>query len=199
VQVKGVYLHSDVETLERIKIIRDLRAGVYDVLVGVNLLREGLDLPEVGLVAILDADQQGFLRSETSLLQTAGRAARNVEGKVLLYADKETDAIRRTVRETARRRLLQGAYNREHGITPASIRKDIHQVLSTVYEADYYTVPIAAEAAEDSSDFLPPEAVPRRIMELEKAMLKYAQEYRYEEAAELRDRIRQLREGLKRG
>jgi excinuclease ABC subunit B len=195
-QVKCVYLHSDVETLERIKIIRDLRAGVYDVLVGVNLLREGLDMPEVSLVAILDADKEGFLRSETSLLQTAGRAARNVEGKVLMYADRETEAIRRTVDETKRRRKIQGDYNQKHGITPVTIKKKIHELLSTVYEADYYTVPAAAEGKDGTSpyDDLPPTDVPRKIMELEKVMLKYAQEYRYEEAAELRDQIRRLRE-----
>jgi len=196
--VKCVYLHSDVETLERIKIIRDLRAGVYDVLVGVNLLREGLDMPEVGLVAILDADQEGFLRSETSLLQTAGRAARNVEGKVLLYADKRTPAIEKTVAETRRRREIQGAYNKAHGITPATVKKQIRQLLSTVYEADYYTVPVAAEGTGPGAGqgYTPPESVPRRIMELEKAMLRYAQEYRYEEAARLRDQIRQLRGSL---
>jgi excinuclease ABC subunit B len=195
-QVKCVYLHSDVETLERIKIIRDLRAGVYDVLVGVNLLREGLDMPEVSLVAILDADKEGFLRSETSLLQTAGRAARNVEGKVLMYADRETEAIRRTVDETKRRRKIQGDYNQKHGITPVTIKKKIHELLSTVYEADYYTVPAAAEGKDGTSpyDDLPPTDVPRKIMELEKVMLKYAQEYRSEEAAELRDQIRRLRE-----
>jgi excinuclease ABC subunit B len=197
-QVKCVYLHSDVETLERIKIIRDLRSGVYDVLVGVNLLREGLDMPEVSLVAILDADQEGFLRSETSLLQTAGRAARNVEGKVLLYADRETHAIRRTVEETKRRRKIQGDYNQEHGITPATIKTKIHELLTTVYEADYYTVPTVAEGgvSEGPDDFLPPDSIPRKIMELEKAMMRYAKEYRYEEAAELRDQIRRLRDRL---
>jgi excinuclease ABC subunit B len=194
VQIKGVYLHSDVETLERIRIIRDLRAGVYDVLVGVNLLREGLDLPEVGLVAILDADQEGFLRSETSLLQTAGRAARNVEGKVILYADKRTAAIEKTVSETKRRRAIQALYNEEHGITPTTVKKKIREILGTVYEKDYYTVPSADEAGVEEEPYLPPDAIPRKIMELEKTMLKYAQEYRYEEAAEARDRIRRLRQ-----
>ena len=197
--IKGVYLHSDVETLERIKIIRDLREGIYDVLVGVNLLREGLDLPEVGLVAILDADQQGFLRSETALLQTAGRAARNVEGKVILYADKMTPAIQKTVDETTRRRKVQGDYNRVHGITPTTIKKAIRDILGTVYEKDYYTVPTAAEEGTPEEAYLPPQAIPRRIMDLEKTMLKYAQEYRYEEAAELRDQIRRLRDGFKKG
>jgi len=195
--VRCVYLHSDVETLERIKIIRDLRSGVYDVLVGVNLLREGLDMPEVSLVAILDADQEGFLRSETSLLQTAGRAARNVEGKVILYADRETQAIRHTLDETKRRRKIQGDYNQEHGITPATVKTKIHELLSTVYEADYYTVPLAAEGTADGKqEFLPPDKIPRKIMELEKAMMRYAKEYRYEEAAQLRDQIRRLRERI---
>jgi excinuclease ABC subunit B len=195
IDVKVAYLHSDVETLDRIRIIRDLRLGVYDVLVGVNLLREGLDIPEVGLVAILDADKEGFLRSEVSLMQTSGRAARNVEGKVLFYADKETDSIRKTVAETKRRRTLQEAYNREHGITPATIKKQIRELLSTVYEADYYTIPAAAE--DPREPFLPPEAIPRRIMALEQEMLEYAGKYEYEKAAGLRDQIRRLRERIK--
>ncbi len=192
--IKVAYLHSDVETLERIKVIRDLRLGTYDVLVGVNLLREGLDLPEVSLVAILDADKEGFLRSEVSLMQTAGRAARNVEGKVIFYADKETGSIRRTVEETLRRRKLQADYNQKHGITPATVKKQIREILSTVYEADYYTVPVAAEQPEA---YLLPEAIPRKIVALEKEMIEYAQKYEYEKAAELRDRIRQLRERIK--
>jgi excinuclease ABC subunit B len=193
--IKVAYLHSDVETLERIKIIRDLRLGVYDVLVGVNLLREGLDLPEVSLVAILDADKEGFLRSEVSLMQTAGRAARNVEGKVIFYADKETESIHKTVEETKRRRILQGEYNKKHGITPATVKKQIRELLTTVYEADYYTVPIAAESGDDL--YLIPEAIPRKIVALEKDMLEYAKKYDYEKAAELRDQIRQLRERIK--
>lgn len=192
--VKVAYLHSDVETLERIRIIRDLRLGVHDVLIGVNLLREGLDLPEVGLVAILDADKEGFLRSEVSLMQTAGRAARNVEGKVILYADKETESMRKTLAETKRRRGVQGRYNLENGITPATVKKQIREILSTVYEADYYTVPIAAENAEP---YMPPEAIPRKVVALEKEMLVLAQKYEYEKAAELRDEIRRLRERIK--
>ena len=192
--VKVAYLHSDVETLDRIRIIRDLRLGVYDVLIGVNLLREGLDLPEVSLVAILDADKEGFLRSEVSLMQTAGRAARNVEGKVLFYADRETESIRKTIAETTRRRALQTEYNRENGITPATIKKKIRELLTTVYEADYYTVPVAAE---DDAPYLVPQAIPRKIVELEKLMTGYAQKYEYEKAAELRDQIRVLRERLK--
>jgi len=193
--IKVAYLHSDVETLERIRIIRDLRLGTYDVLVGVNLLREGLDLPEVSLVAILDADKEGFLRSEVSLMQTAGRAARNVEGKVIFYADKSTDSIKKTMDETNRRRELQGAYNKEHGITPATVKKQIRELLTTVYEADYYTVPVAAEPQEEL--YLIPEAIPRKIVALEHEMLGYAQKYEYEKAAELRDQIRRLRERIK--
>jgi len=193
--VKVAYLHSDVETLDRIRIIRDLRLGTYDVLVGVNLLREGLDLPEVGLVAILDADKEGFLRSEVSLMQTAGRAARNVEGKVIFYADRMTESIRKTMAETDRRRALQTDYNKANGITPATVKKGIRELLTTVYEADYYTVPIAAEPQEDLQ--LVPEAIPRRIVALEREMLQLAQKYEYEKAAELRDQIRQLRERIK--
>ncbi len=192
--VKVAYLHSDVETLDRISIIRDLRLGVYDVLVGVNLLREGLDLPEVGLVAIMDADKEGFLRSEVSLMQTAGRAARNVEGKVIFYADKETNSMRKTLSETKRRRTVQNAYNQKHGITPATIKKQIRAILSTVYEADYYTIPVAAEAEKT---YLTPEAIPRKIVALEKEMVGYAQKYEYEKAAELRDEVRKLRERIK--
>ncbi len=192
--LRVAYLHSDVETLDRVRIIRDLRAGVQDVLVGVNLLREGLDLPEVGLVAILDADKEGFLRSRVSLLQTAGRAARHSEGTVLLYADAETESIRQTVEETRRRRAKQEAYNAEHGITPATVKKKIREILGTVYEADYYTVP---SAAEEGGEFLPPEVLPRRIMEMEREMLRLAREYRYEEAAALRDRIHAYRERLR--
>jgi excinuclease ABC subunit B len=193
--VKVAYLHSDVETLERIRIIRDLRLGVYDVLVGVNLLREGLDLPEVSLVAILDADKEGFLRSEVSLMQTAGRAARNVEGKVLFYADKTTESIQKTMTETRRRRALQAEYNKTNSITPATVKKQIRELLTTVYEADYYTVPAAAEPLDDL--YLVPEAIPRKIVALEQEMLHYAQKYEYEKAAELRDQIRQLRERIK--
>jgi excinuclease ABC subunit B len=194
--VKVAYLHSDVETLDRIKIIRDLRLGVYDVLVGVNLLREGLDLPEVCLVAVLDADKEGFLRSEVSLMQTAGRAARNVEGRVIFYADKITESIRKTVAETKRRRLIQGAYNAKNGITPATVKKQIRELLTTVYEADYYTVPIAAEEQEDV--YLTPEAIPRKIVALEREMMEYAQKYEYEKAAGLRDQVRILRDRIKR-
>lgn len=192
--IKVAYLHSDVETLDRVRIIRDLRLGVHDVLIGVNLLREGLDLPEVSLVAILDADKEGFLRSEVSLLQTSGRAARNVEGKVIFYADRETDSIRKTLAETRRRREIQGNYNKANGITPATIQKKIHELLTTVYEADYYTVPLAAEK---ETAYEVPEAIPARIVALEKRMVEHAKKYEYEAAAEIRDQVRQLRERLK--
>jgi len=194
--VKVAYLHSDVETLDRIKIIRDLRLGVYDVLIGVNLLREGLDLPEVSLVAVLDADKEGFLRSSTSLMQTAGRAARNVDGKVIFYADRMTDSMKKTIDEVTRRRKIQGDYNKKHGITPATVKKQIRELLTTVYEADYYTVPIAAEDG-GGEEYIPPQAIPRKIESLEKEMMVFAQKYEYEKAAALRDQIRQLRERIK--
>ena len=145
--VKVRYLHSDIETIERVEIIRQLRGGQFDVLVGINLLREGLDLPEVSLVAILDADKEGFLRSERSLIQTIGRAARNVFGTVILYADSMTDSMKRAIDETERRRRLQAAFNKKHGITPQSIIKALGSPLIKIYEADYVDIPIAAEKA----------------------------------------------------
>jgi len=191
VGVRVRYLHSDVETLERIAIVTALRRGEFDVLVGINLLREGLDLPEVSLVAILDADQEGFLRSETSLIQTAGRAARNLSGRTVLYADRETDSIRRTVAETQRRRERQEAYNREHGIEPQTILKDIHSPLIAMANLDYPKEirPQLLEVAE--RDELP---LAERISRLEKAMKAAAKRLEFEEAAELRDKLRELRE-----
>ncbi|HEY4485137.1 MAG TPA: helicase-related protein, partial [Nitrospiria bacterium] len=197
--VRVRYLHSEVETLERTEILRDLRMGKFDVLVGINLLREGLDLPEVSLVAILDADKEGYLRSYRSLIQTAGRAARNVAGEVILYGDTVTGSMRQAIRETERRRVIQAAYNREHGITPASILKDIPPALYEISEGDYYTVPLAAERGEDR---IPPEELPGLIRRLEKEMREAARALKFEKAGELRDRINALKEsqlGVKQG
>ncbi len=182
------YLHSEIATIERTEILRELRLGTFDVLVGINLLREGLDLPEVSLVAILDADKEGFLRSERSLVQTIGRAARNVRGKVLLYADAETDSIRAAVGETRRRRALQEAYNREHGITPRTVEASISSLRESLYEADYVTVPLVEDAAVSL------DAVGEEVVKLRARMQKAAEEQDYERAAELRDRIRELEE-----
>src|SRR5439155_4472294 len=189
--VRVRYLHSDIETLERVRILRDLRKGEFDVLVGINLLREGLDLPEVSLVAVLDADKEGFLRSAGSLIQTMGRAARHVEGTAILYADKETDSMKAALSETSRRRALQAAYNQEHGITPESIRKNIGELLSSVYEADYATVPEVAEAPEDR--YRTVEELEREIKGLEKKMRVAAKALEFEEAGRIRDRIKTLR------
>ncbi|MFQ5466005.1 MAG: excinuclease ABC subunit UvrB [Thermodesulfobacteriota bacterium] len=183
------YLHSDVQTLERVEIIRDLRLGEFDVLVGINLLREGLDLPEVSLVAILDADKEGFLRSARSLIQTCGRAARNVNGRVILYADRVTESMRACIDETERRRAIQAEFNRREGITPETIKSSIKDVVSSIYEGDYYTVPVAAEADEE---YIPPVEIPRILKSLRKEMDQAASDLRYERAAELRDRIREL-------
>src|SRR5437762_7660189 len=184
------YLHSDIDTLDRVAIIRDLRLGKFDGLIGINLLREGLDIPEVSLVAILDADKEGYLRSGTSLIQTAGRAARHVNGEVLMYADHVTESMATTIRETERRRTLQAAYNTEHGITPESIRSSIRELLQTVYERDYYTVDMP-ETAEET--FETAAQVERRIAELDKQMKDAARRLDFEQAAELRDKIRSLR------
>ncbi|HUF94325.1 MAG TPA: excinuclease ABC subunit UvrB [Candidatus Limnocylindria bacterium] len=184
------YLHSDIDTLDRVALIRDLRLGKFDCLVGINLLREGLDIPEVSLVAILDADKEGYLRSGTSLIQTAGRAARHVNGEVIMYADKVTDSMAQTLRETARRRAIQSAYNTEHGITPESIRTSIHELLQTVYERDYYTVEAEAPAKET---FTSPADLARRVAELEGQMKEAARRLDFEQAAELRDRVKALK------
>jgi excinuclease ABC subunit B len=190
VGVRVRYLHSDIETLERIKILRDLRRGEFDVLVGINLLREGLDLPEVSLVAILDADKEGFLRSEQSLIQTIGRAARNASGKAILYADRITDSMKRAIEETQRRRAIQEVFNRENGITPQTIVKPIEATLITASEADYFKVPTEIDEIEDYS----PANIEATITRLEVEMRAAAKRYEFERAAELRDRIKALRE-----
>ena len=190
------YLHSEVDTLERIQIIRDLRLGEYDVLVGVNLLREGLDLPEVSLVAILDADKEGFLRGETSLIQTIGRAARNVDGKVLMYADRETDSMRAALAETDRRREIQLAYNREHGITPETIVKGISD-MSEFLAMDSRTSPKKRRKLTTSEgEVQTPEQLEKMMIELEEEMLVAAEDLRFEEAARIRDELKELRHDL---
>ena len=190
VDVRVRYLHSDIETLERIKILRDLRRGEFDVLVGINLLREGLDLPEVSLVAILDADKEGFLRSQSSLIQTIGRAARNASGKAILYADRVTDSMKYAIDETKRRRALQEVYNRENGITPQTIIKPIEATLVTAAEADYFKVPLDLDDIEGYS----PGQIEATIARLEFEMREHAKKFEFEKAAELRDRIKYLRE-----
>jgi excinuclease ABC subunit B len=190
VGVRVRYLHSDIETLERIRILRDLRRGEFDVLVGINLLREGLDLPEVSLVAILDADKEGFLRSEQSLIQTIGRAARNSRGKAILYADRVTDSMKRAIDETQRRRAIQEVFNRENGITPQTIIKPIEATLITASEADYFKVPTEVDQIEDYS----PANLEATIARLEFEMRAAAKRFEFEKAAELRDRIKVLRE-----
>ena len=186
--VKVRYLHSDIDAIERVEIIRDLRKGVFDVLVGINLLREGLDLPEVSLVAILDADKEGFLRSERSLIQTIGRAARNVDGTVILYADVMTDSMKLAIGETERRRGVQRAFNEEHGIVPRSVVKQIDEPLIQAYDADYVDVPLVAD------DGPAPSEIPRMVAKLRKEMKQASDRLEFEKAAEIRDRIRGLQE-----
>jgi excinuclease ABC subunit B len=185
------YLHSDINTIERVEIIRDLRLGRFDVLVGINLLREGLDIPEVSLVSILDADKEGFLRSERSLIQTCGRAARNVAGEVILYGSEVTQSMERAMEETNRRRLMQTEYNQKHGITPESIKKEIHNILESVYEYDYVTVPTVEE---EIVKYRTVEELDRHIEGLEKQMKEAAVNLEFEEAARLRDKIKGLKE-----
>lgn len=185
---KVAYLHSDVKTIERMEIIRDLRLGKYDVLVGINLLREGLDIPEVGLVAILDADKEGFLRSETSLIQTAGRAARNAEGYVIMYADTITGSMQRTIDETERRRRIQMAYNKEHHITPKSIIKGIRNVIENT---------VAAEEEVDFGEEFSTDEIVAMLQNLETEMFKSAEKLDFERAANIRDQITELKEQYK--
>jgi len=188
------YLHSEIDTLERIQIIRELRLGEYDVLVGVNLLREGLDLPEVSLIGILDADKEGFLRGATSLIQTIGRAARNIEGKVVMYADKETEAMRTAIAETDRRREIQRAYNEEHGITPETIVKGISDISEFLMGES--KVPKGRRRRREKTVDMSPAELESTIVQLEEEMLTAAEELRFEYAAKLRDEIKDLRREL---
>ena len=184
------YLHSEIKTLERVQILRDLRKGKFDALIGINLLREGLDLPEVSLVAILDADKEGFLRSSTSLIQTFGRAARNVDGKVILYADTITGSIKDATDETNRRRILQKEYNKNNGITPKSIKKRIDEVLTSVYERDYFDY---LKISEDKDIYLSPEKRKKQMEKLEKLMKEAVRNLEFEKAATLRDELKKLK------
>jgi excinuclease ABC subunit B len=193
--VKTRYLHSEVDTLERIQIIRELRLGDYDVLVGVNLLREGLDLPEVSLVAILDADKEGFLRGKTALIQTIGRAARHVEGKVLMYADKQTEAIKSALDETNRRRAIQLAYNEEHGTKPISITKGVSDIAEFL-QLEQPHVPKSRRRRGDKAEGLSREELERLLVTLEEEMFTAAEELRFEYAAKLRDEIKEIRRDL---
>lgn len=188
--IKAVYLHSDIDAIERVEIIRQLRLGTFDVLVGINLLREGLDIPECALVAILDADKEGFLRSQTSLIQTIGRAARNLEGTVILYADKQTDSIAFALRETERRKQIQLDYNQKNGITPESVRKNIQSPLYDSENLDYFDVKVTRK---DTSYKLSEKELPKEIAKIEKLMKKAAKGLEFEKAAELRDRLTQLK------
>jgi excinuclease ABC subunit B len=190
------YLHSEVDTIQRIEIIRDLRLGEFDVLVGINLLREGLDLPEVSLVAILDADKEGFLRSDTSLIQTIGRAARNVDGTVIMYADEVTDSMKQAIGETQRRRKIQIAYNREHDIDPQSIRKKVSDILLTMAVDSRSTVPEKRRRKREHPE-MPTEELQRLIQQLEEEMHEAAKDLRFEYAARLRDEVVDLRKELK--
>lgn len=187
--VKVRYLHSDIDTVERVEIIRDLRAGLFDVLVGINLLREGLDIPEVSLVAILDADKEGFLRSERSLIQTIGRAARNVAGTAILYADKMTDSMKRAIDETERRRAKQKAYNLEHGITPKSVKKEVKDIIDGVYRSDNTSVSHLTETVGSMSE----KDLSAEIKKLEKQMFEFAKNLDFEKAAAVRDRLAELK------
>jgi excinuclease ABC subunit B len=191
VGVRCRYLHSEIDTLERVRILRDLRRGVFDVLIGINLLREGLDLPEVSLVAVFDADKEGYLRSKTALIQTMGRAARHLNGKAILYADVFTESMREAIGETDRRRAIQLRYNQEHGITPESIVKPVDMALASIVEADYTTVPLEETEFEE---FESEEQLREAIVKLEERMREAAKNFEFERAAQLRDRVRALKQ-----
>lgn len=192
--IKAKYLHSDVDTLDRVKIIKSLRKGEFDVLIGINLLREGLDLPEVSLVCIMDADREGFLRSETSLIQTCGRAARNINGRVIFYADTITNSMERAIKEAERRRKIQLEYNRENNITPETVKKNINEDFGILCEKDYFTLEIREE--KEGYGDITTESIERRIKILKKKMKKLAKELQFEEAAKIRDEIKMLMENL---
>ena len=194
--IKVRYLHSDIDTIERVEIIRDLRLGVFDVLVGINLLREGLDIPEVSLVTILDADKEGFLRSERALIQTIGRAARHLNGMAILYADKITNSMQRAMDETERRRIKQTAFNLEHGITPRGVTKRIKDIIDGVYDADASRQELKAAQIVAEYKVLDEKTLTKRIKKLEKEMLEAAKNLEFEKAAELRDQLRQLKQVL---
>jgi len=194
--VKVRYLHSDIDTVERVEIIRDLRLGEFDVLVGINLLREGLDIPEVSLVAILDADKEGFLRAERSLIQTIGRAARHINGMAILYADNMTDSMKKAIGETDRRRTKQLAYNEQMGITPVGVQKRIKDIIEGVYDPDEAKKEQRAAHAKARYDAMPEKDLERELKQLEKQMQDAARNLEFEKAAELRDRLFELREKL---
>jgi len=189
--IRVKYLHSDIDTLDRVEIIRELRLGKFDVLIGINLLREGLDIPEVSLVAILDADKEGFLRSEKSLIQTFGRAARNVNGQVILYADKMTQSMDQAILETNRRRKIQDEFNKIHNITPQSVKKSVRNIMASIYEADYLTIPAVSDVGED---YVPVKEIPAMIQKLKKEMKEAASHLEFERAAEIRDKVHRLEE-----
>jgi excinuclease ABC subunit B len=194
--VKVRYLHSDIDTVERVEIIRDLRLGEFDVLVGINLLREGLDIPEVSLVAILDADKEGFLRAERSLIQTIGRAARHINGRAILYADVMTESMRKAIGETERRRAKQLAWNEKMGITPLGVQKRIKDLIDGMYDADEGRKQLKAAQTQRRYEAMPEKDMERELKRLEREMLDAARNLEFEKAADLRDRLYQLKEAM---
>ena len=194
--IKVRYLHSDIDTVERVEIIRDLRLGTFDVLVGINLLREGLDIPEVSLVAILDADKEGFLRSERSLIQTIGRAARNLNGMAILYGDRVTDSMHKAISETERRRAKQGAFNEANGITPMGIKKEIRELIDGVYSPQEARVELMVAQEQANYESMSEKQVSKEIKRLEKLMQEHAKNLEFEKAAKVRDQLQQLKQQL---